>query len=290
MLHRISFWKADFEVNRTKRRDSKHKKRRAHILLFAAVSLSILLIISLVMLTIILVNYGQDQKLYREARALAVKTNEPVQTAAPASSSPVASILPAPTETPPILIDFEAVRKKGPNVLAWLYSTDTLINYPVVIYGDNSHYLTHDYTGSHSSSGALFFDCRLSKQLTDQNLIIYGHHMKNRSMFGNLLQYQKQSYYDEHPTMYLLTPEKNYRIDLFAAQFTDSDEKFFPIWFESEQKRQAFVQAAIANSTFTPDDASYRTDGQIISLVTCAYSDYIEDAKFQVNGWLTEIG
>ena len=273
-----------------KRINKKRKRLKARILLIAALSLSSMLIVALVMLTIVLVNYGRDRKLYNEARTLAVQTVDPMQTLAPSAPSPEITLSPEPKETPPVVVDFVSVRKEGPNVLGWLYSADTLINYPVVQYGDNSHYLTRDYTGSRSSSGALFFDCRLSKLLVEQNLIIYGHHMKNRSMFGSLLQYQKQSYYDEHPTMYLITPEKNYRIDLFAAEFTNSEQKHFPVWFESEQKRQAFVQMAIANSTFTPNDAAYRTDGQIISLVTCAYSDYIEDAKFQVHGWLTEIG
>ena len=242
------------------------------------------------MLTNVLINYGRDRRLYLAASALAVTTVEQMQVPASASIPPEITASPVPRETPPIMVDFVALRLEGRHVLGWLYSANTLINYPVVYYSNNSYYLTRDYTGSHSEGGTLFFDCRLTKKLTEQNFIIYGHHMKDRSMFGSLLQYQKQSYYDEHPIMYLLTPEKNYRIDLFAAQFTDSEPKRFPVWFESEQKRQAFVQSAIANSTFTPNDAVYRADGQMISLVTCAYSDYIEDAKFQVHGWLTEIG
>ena len=242
------------------------------------------------MLTIELVNYGRDRKMYNEARALAVQTAEPMQTPAPFAPSPEITVSPVPKETPPVVVDFEVLREEGRNVLGWLYSEDTTINYPVVYYSNNKYYLTHDYTGSRSKGGALFFDCRLSKQLVEQNLIVYGHHMKDRSMFGSLLQYQKQSYYNEHPTMYLLTQEKNYRIDLFAAEFTNSEQEHFPVWFESEQKRQSFVQMAMTNSGFTPNDTAYRADHQIISLVTCAYSDYIEDAKFQVHGWLTEIG
>ncbi len=242
------------------------------------------------MLTVTFINYGRNRKLYEQARLNAVLTHEPVTTPASWGISPEITLLPEPKETPPIDVDFATVQEDGPNVLGWLYSSDTQINYPVVIYCDNKHYLTHDYTGSHSSSGALFFDFRLTEQLSGENLIIYGHHMKDRSMFGSLLQYQKQSYYEEHPTMYLITPDRNYRIDLFAAQFTDSEQENFPIQFDSEQKRRTFVQTAIANSTFTPNDETYHLNVQIISLVTCAYSDYIEDSKFQVQGWLVDIG
>ena len=144
--------------------------------------------------------------------------------------------------------------------------------------------------GSLKLSGILRLHKVFDATLSGENLIIYGHHMKDRSMFGSLLQYQKQSYYEEHPTMYLITPERNYRIDLFAARFTDSEQENFPIQFDSEQKRRTFVQTAIANSTFTPNDKTCQLDAQIISLVTCAYSDYIEDSKFQIHGWLVEIG
>lgn len=263
---------------------------KARILMIAALSSASMLIAALVMLTISLINYSRDEKLYAEARALAVQAAEPTQAFILTAPLPGATATPEPKETPPIVVDFVALRVEGRHVLGWLYGANTLINYPVVYYSNNSHYLTRDYTGARSKGGALFFDSRLTKQLAEQNIILYGHHMKDRSMFGSLLQYQKQSYYDEHPIMYLLTPEKNYRIDLFAAQFSDSEHERFPVWFESEQKRKTFVQSAIASSTFTPQDAVYRVDGQIISLVTCAYSDYIEDAKFQVHGWLTQIG
>ena len=268
----------------------KKKRQKAHILLTAALSLAAILIIAIVMLTVTLINYGRNRKLYEQARLNVVLTNEPAPTPAPSGISLETTLSTEPRETPPIEVDFATVQEDGPNVLGWLYSSDTQINYPVVIYSDNIHYLTHDYTGSKSSSGALFFDFRLTKQLSGENLIIYGHHMKDRSMFGSLLQYQKQSYYEEHPTMYLITPERNYRIDLFAARFTDSEQENFPIQFDSEQKRRTFVQTAIANSTFTPNDETYHLNVQIISLVTCAYSDYIEDSKFQVQGWLVDIG
>lgn len=277
-------------LNNKERVIKKLKRLKARILLIVALALSITLIIAFVMLTNALVNYRRERKKYEQVRLNAVQTIDPMSTTNPPEISPKTTSLPELRETPPIIVDFATVQEDGPNVLGWLYSSDSQINYPVVIYSDNRHYLSHDFTGSDSSSGALFFDFRLTKQLVGENLIVYGHHMKDRSMFGSLLQYQKQSYYEEHPTMYLMTPDKNYRIDLFAARFTDSEQDNFPIQFNSEQKRRTFVQTAIGNSTFMPNDKTYRLDVQIISLVTCAYSDYIEDSKFQVQGWLIDIG
>lgn len=274
----------------TNRMVKRRARIKAQILLIATVSSTGILIAALMMLTFTLIHYRQDEIRYVDARALAVQTTAPLLSSSLTIPPSEATVSPEPKETPPIQVDFTALRKEGKNVLGWLYSANTLINYPITYYSNNTYYLSHDYTGTRSEGGALFFDCRLTKQLTEQNLIVYGHHMKNRSMFGSLLQYQKQSYYDEHPTMYLLTPEKNYRIELFAAQFTNSEQEQFPVWFESEQKRETYVQTAMATSTFTCGDIEYHPEDQIISLVTCAYSDYIQDAKFQVIGWLIEIG
>jgi sortase B len=277
-------------VDDRERVSKKNKQQKARIMLIMALSLTTMLIVAIVMLTISLANYGRDRRLYEQARLLAIQTMQPSFTPALPITIADKTLSLEPIEKPPIEVDFSTVREEGPNVLGWLYCKDTMINYPVVIYSDNTHYLTHDYTGWHSSSGALFFDFRLTSQLLGDNLIIYGHHMKDRSMFGSLLQYQKQLYYEAHPTMYLITPKNNYRIDLFAAWFTDSELENFPIQFDTEQKRRSFVQMAIANSMFTPNDESYYSDAKIISLVTCAYSDYIEDSRFLVQGWLVEIG
>lgn len=244
--------------------------------------------VSGVMLIFTLAGYARARSAYASARSLAVTT--------PAPATPVPTLAPqdtpspAPLETPPVAIDFDAVRVAGKHVRGWLYSEGTNINYPVTYYSNNEYYLTHDYTGTRSSAGALFFDTRVQKQLSGDNLIIYGHHMKDRSMFGSLLQYQKQAYYDAHPTMYLLTLDQNYRVDVFAGRFVDTDERYFPIWFSGEQARKTFVQTAIAGSDFVPADPTVRENARILSLVTCAYSNYLDDAKYQVLGWLTEIG
>ena len=189
------------------------------------------------------------------------------------------------------LAEYLELYRQNEDMVGWIKVEDTNINYPVVqSVNEPNFYLKHKFDKTYSAYGCPYVQENCDVQKPSDNIIIYGHHMKDRSMFGSLLQYQKQTYYEAHPIMYLMTPDKNYRIDLFAARFTDSEQDNFPIQFDSEQKRRTFVQTAIANSTFKPDDATYHSDAQIISLVTCAYSDYIQDSKFQVQGWLVQIG
>lgn len=270
---------------------TKWKIRRPKRLLIAIdVFLLILLCISVVMLAITLGNYRRNRRLYEQASALAVGTPSASATQAAPTNTPAILTTPEPPkETPPITVDFDAIHEEGPHVRGWIYCTDTQINYPVVYYSNNTYYLTHDYTRKHSDAGALFFDTRQTKELLGDCLIIFGHHMKDRSMFGSLLQYQKQEYYDAHPTMYLITQNDHYRIDLFSGRFIDSEEENYPIWFANEQAREQYVLTAIAESNFTPEDTQDHANTRIISLVTCAYSHYLEDAKYQVLGWLVEI-
>ena len=122
----------------------KKKRQKAHILLTAALSLAAILIIAIVMLTVTLINYGRNRKLYEQARLNVVLTNEPAPTPAPSGISLETTFSTEPRETPPIEVDFATVQEDGPNVLGWLYSSDTQLNYPVVIYSDNIHYLTRD--------------------------------------------------------------------------------------------------------------------------------------------------
>ena len=126
-------------------------------------------------------------------------------------------------ETPPIRVDFDALREKNDDVVAWIYCPDTPINYPVVQAADNEAYLHRLLDGSKNSAGTLFMDFRNSSDFSDWNSVIYGHNMKNGSMFGTLMDYKTQSYFDAHPKVFLLTPEQDYVVKIVAGFVTPAD-------------------------------------------------------------------
>lgn len=77
---------------------------------------------------------------------------------------------------------------------AWIYSEGTPISYPAILAEDNAYYLTHAWDGQESVGGALFFDRRDTSLNGDENLILYGHNMKDGSMFASLNGYREQAY------------------------------------------------------------------------------------------------
>lgn len=190
-------------------------------------------------------------------------------------------------ETAPIAIDFETLLGDSPDTIGWLYAVDGSVNLPVVQGTDNLYYLTHLPNGDYSSGGSLFLDYLNDRGFTDEVSFIYGHNMKNGTMLQPLLEYRGQEYYDKYPVMYLLTPEKNYKLELFAGILTGIESEVYTFNFDGEESKQAFIDSLAAQSTFVPNRIP-TADERILCLSTCAY-DY-ENARYVVFAAMTEIG
>lgn len=191
-----------------------------------------------------------------------------------------------PEETAPISVDFEALMQENSDIIGWLYSEDTPIHYPVVQADDNDYYLRRDLQGNYLANGTLFADYRCPAVGTGQNFIIYGHNMKNSAMFGTLIKYSKQEYFDKHPVLYYLTPDKDYRIDLFAGFTTDADADIYRPEIGDTEEFEAFIQSLIAQSTFT-SDVTVTGEDHIVMLSTCSYE--FNNARYVVFGKLISL-
>ena len=132
-----------------------------------------------------------------------------------------------PTETAPITVDFVSLLKQNKDAVGWIYCQDTPINYPVVQAEDKDKYLRRDMNGKYLVSGTVFVDYRNGAIGDDANYIVYGHNMKDGSMFSSLAKYKEQSYYDEHPILYFLTPNGDYKIELYAGIVVKRDADIY---------------------------------------------------------------
>lgn len=185
----------------------------------------------------------------------------------------------------PLKVDFTALKEKNNDIVAWIYSEDTQINYPIVKAKNNDYYLHRLIDGSYNIAGTLFMDYRNSIDFTDYNTIIFGHNMKNGTMFGSLPNYQKQDYYDSHKEIYLYTENKNYLIEIFAGYIASSESDIykFPKTVDTNEK---LIKTAINNSTFK-SNVEPTKDDKIITLSTCTYT--FENARYILVGRLKEI-
>ena len=189
-------------------------------------------------------------------------------------------------EVSPISVDFDSLKEQCEDIVGWIYCPDTVINYPVVQCDDNFYYLHRLINGNYNSSGTIFVECLCPKNFAADNTIIYGHHMNDGTMFAKLVDYSYQSFYDEHPVFYLSTPEKNYRVELFAGYVTEATSDTYQISFASDEDYQTYLNAMINQSKFK-SDVDVKPGDKILTMSTCTY-DY-DDARFVVQGKLVPI-
>ena len=190
-----------------------------------------------------------------------------------------------PRETAPIGVDFHVLTAANEDIIGWLYSPDTPINLPVVQGTDNDYYLDRMVDGTVNGAGTPFVDYRNAAAFADYNTVIYGHNMKNKEIFGTLADYKEPSYYAEHPVMWLLTPDVDYKVELVAGFVTPSDSEVYT-FDQTPEAVLATVRQAIAESTFVSDVEIAEGD-RFVTLSTCSYE--YANARYVLIGKLTEL-
>ena len=180
-------------------------------------------------------------------------------------------------------VDFAALQKRNPDTVGWIFCTGTAIDYPIVQGPDNEYYLARLFTGTSNAAGSIFLDYRNSPDFTDRHSILYGHNMKNGSMFASLTSYRDPEYFREHPQFLLCTPEKTYSVKIFSGYSAGVEDEAWRISFDSEEEFADWAAQEKEKSCFESDITPSGTD-RIVTLSTCSYE--FEEARFVVHGIL----
>lgn len=186
----------------------------------------------------------------------------------------------------PISVDFEALAKINPDIVGWIYIEDTTISYPVVQGEDNEYYLNHLFEGGTNKAGCVFLDANCREDFSGQNNVLYGHHLKNGSMFTGIRKYRDQSYYDAHPKGLLLTPESAYEICFFSGYVASTMESAWKLSFSAED--YDYWLEEIGNKSLFKAIAKPVAEDEILTLSTCSYE--FTEARFVLHGILNAIG
>lgn len=168
-------------------------------------------------------------------------------------------------------IDFQALLTKNPDTVGWIQVKDTQIDYPIIQGKNNEKYLYETFLGNRNPSGAIFLDAKAKKDFGSANSIIYGHHMKNGSMFAELLKFRKQSFAETHKIS-LWMPKKKLKLKVFSAYARKADTTL-PVEFGSDEKKSMFVKEITERSEIQGDmsQKELKKAGQIYTFVTCSY-------------------
>lgn len=191
---------------------------------------------------------------------------------------PTVEPIPAPAQEPLeenaqflLELDVDALRQTNGDVLGWIYIPDSVINYPLMAFGNNETGLHQSWDGSRSSAGSIFLEGKNRRDFSDFNTLIYGHRMRNGSMFGSLKQYQKQDYLDSHALIYIVTDETLRRYQVFAAYEAKVLSDTYRLYFESDEQKEEVLQyyrdSSLVESEWIPTAADH-----VLTLSTCLES------------------
>lgn len=187
---------------------------------------------------------------------------------------------------PEIMERFRNLYKKNNDLAGWLLIPGTNIDYPVMQCKDDEYYLHHNFEKKEDKYGCLYVRKRADVNTPGMNFIIYGHNMKDGSMFGNLDQYREKSYYKKHSVLYFdtLYGERCYKImAVFLSQVYDSDDDEFKYyeWYEADTEEDFRIfYDNIKNLALYETGVKAEFGDKFLMLSTCAY--HVEDGRLVV--------
>lgn len=198
----------------------------------------------------------------------------------PTPAKPVAVPLSEPPEPPVIQERFTELLAQNEDVIGWLHIPNTKVDYPVAQSNDNDYYLHRDLNRKKSDPGTLFMDFRNAGDATDRHAIIFGHNMKNGSMFGSLKQYKQKEFYEANRFFTYSTLYEDTQWEIFAAYISPATLKLIQTDFADDAAFMDFIAVRQSKSMY-PDDIAVKPTDRILTLITCSYE--FPDARFVIH-------
>ena len=170
--------------------------------------------------------------------------------------------------------EYTALKEKNEDYLLWISIPGTNINYPVVKSKDNEDYLYTNFNGEDNKGGSLFVDSR-NQSIDDENIIIHGHNMQDKSMFGTLSKLLKSDYLNENKKIYIYLENKKLEYEIFSVYVNKDDFNPYIPTFNTDEEFNEYINNSIKKSYY---DLGYVDDGKknIITLSTCTNATGIE--------------
>lgn len=180
-------------------------------------------------------------------------------------------------------VDFEKLQAINPDAVAWIsFDNPKKISYPVVRGSDNDKYLKTTFEGKKNSSGAIFMDSSNAGDFTDKNTFIYGHNMKNGSMFGQLRKYKNADFYKQNPYFYIYTPDgKEVKYQVYAVCIVEDTSESYKKFYADDNEYLKYLEYIKSISRYGTG-VEVTAESQLVSLSTC--TNVTETQRLLVHG------
>ena len=187
-------------------------------------------------------------------------------------------------------IDFSALRKVNPDIYAWITIPGTQIDYPILQKetGPQDYYLYHDVDGELSAGGSIYTENLNKKDFSDPNTVIYGHNMKDGTMFRELHRFREKDFFDRTAEIYIYTPGHRLTYQVFSAYESDDRHILKTFDFSVREEFVLYLEEALhprSLNVMKRDGVTVTVEDKIITLSTCIGKDY---ARYLVQAVLKE--
>ncbi len=173
-------------------------------------------------------------------------------------------------------IDFASLQEVNPDVKGWIYMDELNISYPIVQGENNDEYIYTTVMGTANNSGSIFMESLNAGDFSDSHTLIYGHNMKDGSMFGKLKRLYDQDYIDkmeEIPAFWVITPTGKYRYDIFSIHTTPASGETYTIYSGESNEVADYMNSMAKKSGVELSKRTYNSTDKVITLSTCTGSD-----------------
>ena len=160
------------------------------------------------------------------------------------------------------------MRGQNEDYVGWITIRDTEIDYPIVQYTDNDYYLAHTFEGTENAAGTLFVDSNIPEGMEGKNVIVYGHNMKNGSMFAGLKKYREDDFYEGHKTFRVNTKTGFYTYEIFAVTVVSPNSDTYTLEFADDAEFMDYI-ARMQERSIHDTGVTVEPGDKIISLSTC---------------------
>lgn len=261
--------------NNTQKQPEQKKKKKSDVLLtIALIAAIVVFCYAAFNLYHIYTEYKKGTDEYNQIEEMAVTERD-------ADSAEVAG--PNAQLKPPIEVDFDKLKSVNEDVVGWIY-VDALpdISYPIVKGKDNQTYLHQTYEKNYNFAGTIFVDYENSGDFSDCNTLVYGHNMKNGSMFGHLKKFREDDkLYKQDKYFWILTPERNYRYEIISAYTTGVNSDTYTLFKGPGEEFEKYLETIKGYSEIKTDDTDLTIKDKIVTLSTCTGN---ESTRFVVQG------
>lgn len=168
-------------------------------------------------------------------------------------------------------VDFDSLLAINSDVIGWIrFDEPATISYPIMQGADNDYYLKRSLEKKYLSAGSIFIDYQNDDDFKDDNTVIYGHNMKNGSMFGQLKKFKNAEFCKSYPYFYINTVDgREITYQIFAVKLVGDTSSTYDKFYSDKEEFQQYLNDVYKSAVYTSPDVNVSSDDRIVTLSTC---------------------